>query len=81
MAPAIRPFDSGEAISALTAIDPADSPAMVTFFGSPPNAAMFCCTHCERRVLIEQARNCPRRGAGDSFVSSGWAKNPKTPRR
>ena len=38
-------FESGEAISALTEIDPADSPAMVTRFGSPPNAAMFFCTH------------------------------------
>ena len=45
MAPAIRPFDSGDAISALTEIDPADSPAIVTFFGSPPNAAMLACTH------------------------------------
>ena len=46
MAPAIRPFDSGEAMCALTEIDPADSPAIVTRFGSPPNAAMFFCTHC-----------------------------------
>jgi hypothetical protein len=45
MAPAIRSFESGDAISALTEIDPADSPAIVTRFGSPPNAAMFCCTH------------------------------------
>ena len=44
IAPAIRPFDSGDAISALTEIDPADSPAIVTFFGSPPNAAMFART-------------------------------------
>ena len=45
IAPAIRPFESGDAISALTEIDPADSPAMVTRAGSPPKAAMFCCTH------------------------------------
>ena len=44
MAPAINPFDSGDAISAQTEIDPADSPAIVTFFGSPPNAAMLACT-------------------------------------
>ena len=37
--------ESGEAISALTEIDPADSPAMVTRLGSPPKAAMFFCTH------------------------------------
>ncbi len=40
----IKSFDSGDAIWALTEIDPADSPAMVTFDGSPPNAAMFCLT-------------------------------------
>jgi hypothetical protein len=45
IAPAIKSLESGEAISALTEIEPADSPAMVTRFGSPPNAAMFCCTH------------------------------------
>ena len=33
------------AIKALTEIDPADSPATVTRAGSPPNAAMFSCTH------------------------------------
>jgi hypothetical protein len=37
--------DNGDAISALTANDPADSPKIVTFLGSPPNAAMFFCTH------------------------------------
>jgi len=45
IAPAIIFFESGEAISALTEIDPADSPATVTCFGSPPNAAIFFCTH------------------------------------
>ena len=37
---------SREAISALTEMEPADSPAIVTCRGSPPNAAMFRCTHC-----------------------------------
>ena len=46
IAPAMRFFESGDAICALTAIDPADSPAMVTFFGSPPKAAIFFWTHC-----------------------------------
>ena len=45
IAPAIRPLESGDAISALTEIDPADSPATVTRSGSPPKAAMFFCTH------------------------------------
>ena len=39
------PFASGEAMSALTANDPADSPKIVTFAGSPPNAAMLSLTH------------------------------------
>ena len=38
-------LDSGDAICALTEIDPADSPAMVTFCGSPPKAAMLSRTH------------------------------------
>ena len=45
MAPAIRFLESGDAMSALTEIEPADSPAMVTRLGSPPKAAMFFCTH------------------------------------
>ena len=45
IAPAIRPFDNGEAICALTAIEPADSPAIVTRFGSPPNFEILACTH------------------------------------
>ena len=44
IAPAIKFFDKGEAIWALTETEPADSPAMVTFFGSPPKAAIFFCT-------------------------------------
>ena len=54
MAPAIRSLESGEAICALTAIDPADSPAIVTRCGSPPKAAMFFCDPLQRGVLIEQ---------------------------
>jgi len=41
IAPAIRSFESGEAIWALTETDPADSPPIVILSGSPPNAAMF----------------------------------------
>jgi len=36
---------SGEAMSALTDSDPADSPLMVTLPGSPPNAATLRVTH------------------------------------
>jgi len=41
MAPAISALDIGEAISADTEKEPADSPAMVTRAGSPPNDAIF----------------------------------------
>src|SRR5580704_13442247 len=40
-----RPLARGEATSALTDIEPADSPKMVTLSGSPPNVAMFFLTH------------------------------------
>ena len=36
-----RPLASGEAISALTASEPADLPTIVTLSGSPPKAAML----------------------------------------
>jgi hypothetical protein len=35
----------GDAHNMLTAIAPTDSPKIVTWFGAPPNAAMFFCTH------------------------------------
>jgi hypothetical protein len=38
------PRASGAAISALTENDPALSPKIVTFLGSPPKFAMFACT-------------------------------------
>ena len=44
------PAASGEAISALTANDPADSPKIVTLPGSPPNAAMLSFTHCSAAI-------------------------------
>ena len=40
-----NPFASGEAINSLTENDPALSPKIVTFPGSPPNAAIFFFTH------------------------------------
>ena len=81
IAPAIRPFDSGEAICALTEAEPADSPAIVTRFGSPPKAAMFSLHPDERRALVEEgvvARGLVR---ATPCVSSGWEKKPKMPRR
>src|SRR5256885_2084418 len=49
-----NPLASGEAIRALTESDPADSPAMVTFSGSPPKAAIFCFT--QRKPAIWSIR-------------------------
>ena len=46
MTRANSPLASGEAISALAACEPADSPAIVTLSGSPPKAAMLRLTHC-----------------------------------
>ncbi|MBP1635330.1 MAG: hypothetical protein H6Q10_1904 [Acidobacteria bacterium] len=48
------PFASGEATSALTEKDPADSPKIVTFPGSPPKAAMLSCT--QRRAATWSSR-------------------------
>lgn len=49
-----NPDDAGEIKFALVSIAPADWPPSVTFAGSPPNAAMFRCTHrnaaCESRM-------------------------------
>ena len=44
------PRAPGAASSRLTSCDPADSPAMVTLFGSPPNFAMFRFTHCSAAI-------------------------------
>src|SRR2546430_16302640 len=42
IAPAIKFLDNGEAICALTEMEPADSPAMVILLGSPPKAGILC---------------------------------------
>src|SRR5690242_21785173 len=42
------------ASSRSTAPPPADWPAMVTRVGSPPNAAMFCCTHSRAASRSEE---------------------------
>ena len=39
------PWHKGEAMSALTDIEPADSPTIVMRSGSPPKAAMLSLTH------------------------------------
>jgi hypothetical protein len=41
----------GEAISVLTANEPALSPKMVTLSGSPPNFLMFFLTHCSEATM------------------------------
>jgi hypothetical protein len=45
-----RPRARGEAIWALTEMEPADSPKMVTLSGSPPKAAMFFWTQARAAV-------------------------------
>src|SRR6185437_11212253 len=45
-----KPFERGDAINALTDIDPADSPKIVTLAGSPPNAAIFLRTHSRAAI-------------------------------
>ena len=48
-----EPRESGEAIWALTEIEPADSPKMVTLAGSPPKAAMLRLTQASAASLVE----------------------------
>ena len=45
-----NPFASGLATSTFTLHDPADSPKMVTRFGSPPNTSIFFCTHSSAAI-------------------------------
>ena len=44
------PFVNGDAISAITDAAPADCPPIVTFAGSPPNAAMLAWTHVNAAI-------------------------------
>ena len=55
MARLIRPFASGEPTIAADITAPADSPNTVTFFGSPPNAAIFACTHLSAAIVSSSA--------------------------
>src|SRR5438270_5718389 len=45
-----RPWARGDAIWALTEMEPADSPKMVTLAGSPPKAAMLFLTQVRAAV-------------------------------
>ena len=49
-----RPFATGEPTRPPTMAAPADSPKIVTLFGSPPNAAMFALTQLQRRDAVGQ---------------------------
>jgi hypothetical protein len=44
------PVARGDVRSACTEYPPADSPNSVTLRGSPPNAAIFRCTHCNAAI-------------------------------
>ena len=50
-----RPCAAGRPRSVPTLIPPADSPKMVTWSGSPPNAAMLSRTHSSAHDLVEDA--------------------------
>ncbi len=50
IAPWNSPAASGDAASIETEIPPADSPKIVTLFGSPPKAAILSCTHCKPAI-------------------------------
>ena len=45
------PLAKGDAIRQLTAMEPADSPKIVTRCGSPPKAAMLLCTHWRAAIM------------------------------
>jgi len=45
-----RPRAIGEVRRLWTETPPAENPKIVTLFGSPPNAAMFCCTHLRAAI-------------------------------
>ena len=66
------PLATGEPLSMPTMAAPADSPKMVTLFGSPPKFAMLALTH--RSVAMESASAwLPDAFRPDSLVSSGCA--------
>ena len=50
IAPLKSPFARGDAQSMLTEIPPADSPKIVTFAGSPPNAAILFWIHSNAAI-------------------------------
>lgn len=64
--------DGGLASSCLTLSPPADSPKRVTRLGSPPNAAMFCCTHCRANRWSRKPEFWEPNG------TSGELEKPKT---
>lgn len=70
---------SGDAISANTLCAPADSPKMVTLSGSPPNTAMFFCTHLSAAIWSSRPKFIGP--FGRSASSAGCAKKPSWPRR
>jgi len=70
MARAKRPAARGATIMLVTLMAPADSPKIVTLPGSPPNAAMFCCTHSNAAIWSSSPR----------FTgASGSSAKPSTP--
>jgi hypothetical protein len=72
IAPRNKPRAAGTPSKVPHAPPPADWPAIVTFAGSPPNAAMFSCTHSSARTQSRTAR----------FVGApGTSRKPPAPSR
>ena len=76
IARANSPLASGEAICALTENDPADSPAIVTCAGSPPNCAMLSRTHSTARRWSSR----PRLGEEEEAIPAALGKPKKLTR-
>ena len=72
MSPRNNPAAAGTPGSAAQAPPPADWPATVTLAGSPPNAAMFSCTHSKARIQSSTPR---------LTGASGISRKPGAPSR
>jgi hypothetical protein len=77
--PLNRPRASGDVISAQIGQPPADSPAIVTRPGSPPNAAMLRRTH--RSAASWSSRPKLPVAVSREVPSPGTSRDPNTPSR
>ena len=73
-----RPAASGETIKALTFVEPADCPMIVTLPGSPPKFATLCWTNFSDWIRSSRAKS-PESRRGSPVLNAGWANQPKSP--